>query len=113
MYNILFERIVGKVSLGRMTGRWVGTVKMDCQRIDLCCVKWIELVQDDIWCWTGCGQVTNHVAVTTVSFSTKNNCHLYVCFIIYFNQDIVSHITSLINELCYISKTNQQYKIKT
>ena len=47
MYRILFERTVGKLSPGRMTG-WVGTVKMDYQRIHLCCVKWIELVQDQI-----------------------------------------------------------------
>jgi hypothetical protein len=48
MCNILFERTVARLSPGRMTGRWVGTVKMDYQRIDLCCVKWIELVEDEI-----------------------------------------------------------------
>jgi hypothetical protein len=48
MYRILFERTVGKLSPGRMTGRWVGIVKIDYQKIDLCCVKWIELVQDQM-----------------------------------------------------------------
>jgi len=32
MYRILFERTVGKLSHGRMTGRWVGTVKIDNQK---------------------------------------------------------------------------------
>jgi hypothetical protein len=48
MYTILFERTVGQLSPARITGRWVGTVKIDYQRIDLCCVKWIELEEDQI-----------------------------------------------------------------
>jgi hypothetical protein len=48
MCRILFEGTVGKLSSGRMTGRWMGTVKMDYKRMHLCCVKWIELMQDQI-----------------------------------------------------------------
>jgi len=48
MYRILFERTVAKLSPGRVTGRWVDTVKKVYQRIHLCCVKWTELVQDQI-----------------------------------------------------------------
>jgi len=48
MYRILFERTFGQLSPARIRGRWVGTVKMDYQRIDLWCVKWIELEQV---CW--------------------------------------------------------------
>lgn len=48
MQRILVERIIGKLLPGRMTGRWEDTVKMDYQRIALCCVKWIELMLDKI-----------------------------------------------------------------
>jgi hypothetical protein len=48
MYRILIEGTVGKLSPGRMTGRWACTLKMDYQIIHLCCVKWLELVQVQI-----------------------------------------------------------------
>ena len=37
MYRILFERTVGKLSLGRMTARWMGAVKMDYQNRFMLC----------------------------------------------------------------------------
>jgi len=37
VYRILFERTVGKLSPGKITGSWVGTVKMGYQNTFMLC----------------------------------------------------------------------------